>query len=68
MSDQKFNAGHIIEGCDRLHIIGEMIENLLVSHPAILKAGVERNISKAADILASCYQSVGALDEEGDES
>lgn len=67
MSDQKFNAGHIIEGCDRLHILCEMIENLLEKHPAILEAGVENDIGTAASILAACYQKVGALDEEGNE-
>ena len=63
MSDKEFNEGHIVEGVDRIHTIIVMIEELLIDHPAIVKAGVSHDILEAQEILTTAYQKVGMLDE-----
>ena len=61
---QEFNDGHIIEGLDRLNTIIMMIHELLIDHPAILKADVEGDAHQAIGILLCAYQKVGELEDE----
>jgi hypothetical protein len=57
----EFNEGHIVEGCDRLHVIQSNIDQFLVDHPAIVRAGCNDKIKKALELLSEAYQEVGAL-------
>jgi hypothetical protein len=60
---QKFNQGHIIEGLDRCHIIMMMMEDLLMQHPAVLKADCSNKIAHANLLMMEAYQQIGALDD-----
>ena len=61
---QEFNDGHIIEALNRLNTITMMIHKLLIDHPAILKADVQKDAHQAAGILLRAYQKVGELEDE----
>jgi len=63
MSDD-WNDGYIVEGCDRLHVVECIIEQHIISHPAIIKAGAKAKIDAAQTLLTEAYQMVGALDNE----
>lgn len=62
-SVQEFNEGHVMEGCDRLHIITSMIDDHLSEHPAIVKAGAQDEINEVMTILSDVYQKVGELND-----
>lgn len=57
-----WNDGYITEGLDRCHTIRMLIEELLVDHPAVLKAGVWTEVSEAASRIEDAYQMIGGLD------
>lgn len=57
----EFNEGHISEAQDRTLIISEMVQSLLVDHPAIVKAGVNEHIEDVLGELAVVYQELGQL-------
>jgi hypothetical protein len=59
----EWNDGYIAEGCDRIHIVTDMIEYYLREHPAIKRAGCSKKINEAINLLNDCYQEVGQLDE-----
>ena len=59
----EYNEGHIIEGLDRLHVITEMIDSILIDHPAIVKAECVDKISQAQKLLYDSYQGVAGLKE-----
>lgn len=56
-----YNEGHALEGADRCHTILVMIDQLLASHPAVLKAGVVAEIEEATEAIATAYQKIGLL-------
>ena len=60
----EWNDGHILEGLDRCHTLLVLIDQLLNEHPAIIKAGMEENLSKAEEMIVDIYQEIGRLDFE----
>lgn len=56
------NDGHLVEGLDRLHIVMCLIDDHVVDHPAIKKAGVAHNIESALDLIMDAYQAVGRVE------
>jgi hypothetical protein len=58
-----WNDGYITEGLDRCHTIQVMLQELLVDHPAVLKAGVWTEISEASSRIFDAYQKIGDLDD-----
>ena len=63
----EWNDGYIAEGCDRVHIVTNMIEEHLREHPAIKKAGCSKKINEAIDLLNDCYQEVARLEKLDDQ-
>ena len=59
----EFNDGHILEGCDRLHVAMSTISAHIDDHPAIVKAGAQSDIEQALASLMEAYQKVGSLSE-----
>ena len=58
----EWNDGYIVEGCDRVHLITNMLEDCLKEHPAIVKAKCVSKIEDCIKVLNQCYQDVGRLD------
>lgn len=61
---QEFNEGHIIEGCDRLYTATHLINDLIVFHPAVIKADVQKQVEDACSLLFEAYQGVSSLDDK----
>lgn len=58
-----FNDGHVVEACDRCHIIASMIDDFLIGHPAVIVAGeeVEMLIADAQTKIVAAYQLIARL-------
>lgn len=61
---QPYNPGHQLEGLDRCHTIMTMISELLIDHPAVLKAGVTDAVGEAQGLIMDAYQKIGAMDDD----
>jgi len=56
---------HYHEALDRAYICAEMVENLLVQHPVIMKhSELKERIDKAQELIVEAYQLIGGLDIE----
>ena len=64
MDDPEWNEGYALEGLDRTHIIMCMVNEFLVGHPAVVKAGLTCKVEVAANLLMEVYQAIGQLEEE----
>ena len=60
----EWNDGYITEGLDRTHILMSNMDDYLLDHPAIVKAGMNDNVKEAIELLYEVYQCVGRLDLE----
>ena len=66
----EFNKGHWFEAMDRAHTLMVMLDQLLTDHPAIVKAGLEEDVSDVHKGLWDIYQKMGVKEFEittGDE-
>lgn len=61
MSKQKLNPGHWLEATDRTHCVIEMIQIMLLDHPAISQTrDIKVKVEAAQNILGEVYQECGA--------
>jgi len=57
---EELNEGHWHEACDRTHCVIEIIDNMLVNHPAIAQDPVLlQQVQYAQEILGTVYQAAG---------
>ena len=61
--EQVFNEGHIIEGLDRVFIAQCNLDEFVLDHPAVMKAGCNQKVEEAIRLLAEVYQEIGQLSE-----
>lgn len=59
----EWNDGYITEGLDRTHILMSNMDDYLLDHPAIIKAGMNDKVKDVVDTLMTVYQAVGRLDD-----
>lgn len=66
MSDDtnEWNDGYILEGMDRCHTIMLLLDQLLDSHPSVIKAGQEIQLEVVSEVVMEIYQAIGRLEEE----
>ena len=48
----EWNDGYITEGLDRTHILMSNMDDYLLDHPAIVKAGMNDNVKEAIELLS----------------
>ena len=60
----EFNEGHIIEGLDRCHTIMILMDEIIIEHPAVIKAGVNDDLLEAQGLIMKAYQAIGALSND----
>lgn len=60
----EWNDGYIHEGADRCHVVMSLISDILVDHPAIVKAELQGDINNTLDSLMHCYQTIWQLEED----
>lgn len=62
---EKLNSGHYLEVMDRCHCQQLMMEELLLSHPVMLKhPELQKDLLAAQKLIGKVYQRLGAMDEE----
>lgn len=60
MAKEKLDHGHYIEAVDRCHCINEIIDTILLQHPAIAQnATWKKDIEKAQELIGKVYQEIG---------
>lgn len=58
---EELNPGHWHEACDRAHCIGEMIQIMLLDHPAVESDPlISAKAQRAQDLIGQVYQEAGA--------
>jgi hypothetical protein len=57
----QWNDGYYIEGLDRCANIQNIINEQLLYHPAIIRAGQEDKIDEAIKLIGNVYQTIGAM-------
>ena len=61
MAREKLNPGHWHEATDRTHCIMEIIQTMLLDHPAISQSrDLKTKVEAAQNILGEVYQEAGA--------
>lgn len=61
MKKEKLNTGHWHEATDRTHCVMEIIQTMLLDHPAIARSiDLKTKVEAAQNILGEVYQEVGA--------
>jgi len=61
MKKEKLNPGHWHEACDRTFCLCEIIDTMLLAHPAIKQTPeLKKKVEEAQQILAEVYQLTGA--------
>ena len=56
---KEYNEGHAVEILDRVDFMGAFINDRLMNHPAILKAGQQKRVEQLLMDTYDLYQSVG---------
>jgi len=65
MKKNKINEGHYVEAFDRLHLITDMMDRHLISHPVIRKNKEVKKLIKFSIInLMEAYQRLGNYEYE----
>lgn len=60
MKKEKLNPGHYHEALDRCDCVNQIIDEILLKHPAIAQTPAwRREIEKAQGIIADVYQAIG---------
>ena len=60
-----WNDGYVSEATDRFHTLMVMINELIVDHPAVIRAGLTSNVTEITDKIYNCYNTVSQLDDDG---
>lgn len=59
----EFNADHIDECLERIHVIQGIIQYIVSDHIAVQVANCQPEIDEIQDLLASVYQRIGHLSD-----
>lgn len=61
---EEWNDGYYLEGMDRIHVATCGIEDHILEHPSVIKAGGSEKIALAIRLLSEVYQEIGKIEHE----